>query len=227
VRAAGFAAHDQPLPLSALWFTGGFSGFFTSFVLTPIELVKCKIQVPAAAEGKVPPPMRPLPVIADIYRHQGIRGFFHGGLGTLVRETGGCAVWFGVKETVSDLFYRRNARLALTAEEREMVRLKPLAYWEQFLAGTAAGAMYNFSFFPADTIKSRMQTAPIGTSVHEQKFWKEGVALWRAHGVKGLYRGCGVTLARSPSSGAIFIVYDWLKRYMFPPTSNSNEESIG
>src|SRR4051812_3328429 len=43
---SGLYERENPLPLSALWLTGAISGAFTSLVLTPVELVKCKIQVP-------------------------------------------------------------------------------------------------------------------------------------------------------------------------------------
>ncbi|GKT83219.1 amino-acid transporter arg-13 [Colletotrichum tofieldiae] len=74
VYSSGWTPQGQELSLSALWFTGAFSGFFTSYVLTPVELVKCKIQAPARVDGVAAPQLRPLPVIRDIYRHYGIRG---------------------------------------------------------------------------------------------------------------------------------------------------------
>jgi ornithine carrier protein len=71
---------------------------------------------------------------------------------------------------------------------------------------------YNFLFFPADTIKSRMQTVAANSTAPQVRFWDEGRAIWRAYGVRGLYRGCGITVARSvPSSALIFVVFDALK----------------
>jgi ornithine carrier protein len=57
VFASGLSSRDRPLPLPALWWTGAFSGAFTSFLLTPIELVKCKIQVPETKGGVVKAPL--------------------------------------------------------------------------------------------------------------------------------------------------------------------------
>ena len=214
VYYSGACTRDDFLPLPALWFTGAFSGAFTSFVLTPIELVKCKIQVPPGAEGDVGSPLKPIPVMRDIFRHEGLKGFWHGQLGTFLRETGGGAAWFGSKETISNLFAQLNLRRAKTQEEREFAAKRPLPLWEQAVAGASAGVSYNFLFFPADTIKSRMQTTPIGTSTSEQTFLKESVALWKEAGLKGMYRGCGITVLRAaPSSAFIFMVYDGLKTY--------------
>ena len=210
----GLASREKGLSLPELWVTGAFSGAFTSFVLTPIELVKCKIQAPTLAEGSSSgPALRPIPVIRDVFKHEGLRGFWHGQLGTLIREAGGCSAWFGAKETTTAMFYRLAAASAGSDEAKADILSKPLPLWQQAIAGASAGVSYNFLFFPADTIKSRMQTAPMGGTQQRRTFWNEGIALWRQHGLRGLYRGCGITCLRSaPSSAFIFMVYDGLKR---------------
>lgn len=210
---SGMVSRGQGPSLPALWATGAFSGVFTSFVLTPIELVKCRIQAPVMADGVKVTPLSPVAVIRDVLRHEGLMGFWHGQLGTLIREAGGCSAWFGAKETVTAMFYRLNGRPIQSASERDAMLSKPLPLWQQALAGASAGVSYNFLFFPADTIKSRMQTTPLGGAHAKRTFWDEGVALWRQHGLKGMYRGCGITCLRSaPSSAFIFMVYDGLKR---------------
>lgn len=209
----GWAARNQELSLSTLWLTGAFAGALTSFVLTPIELVKCKIQVPTVADGATTATLRPIPVMREIFRHDGIKGFWHGQLATLIREAGGCSAWFGAKETVTKAFYRLKTRSVTTQAEKDAIMSRPLPFWQQAIAGASAGVSYNFLFFPADTIKSRMQTRPVGGLLGKQTFWSEATALWRQHGVTGLYRGCGITCLRAaPSSAFIFMVYDGLKR---------------
>lgn len=211
----GLSPRGETLPLPALWFTGAFSGVFTSFLLTPIELVKCKIQVPETEGGVVKAPLKPIPVIRDIFRHHGVIGFWHGQLGTLIREAGGCAAWFGSKETTTKLLRNINEQAATSAAELERIRADPLPLWQQALAGASAGMSYNFLFFPADTVKSRMQTMPIGGSGDKRTFVQETRLLWQQAGLRGFYRGCGITVLRSaPSSAFIFMVYDGLKKHL-------------
>lgn len=223
---------DAPLPLSALFMTGAISGAATSLILTPIELVKCKMQVPitsAGVEGSAVKAAGITDVVKSVWRHQGIGGFWNGQMGTLIRETGGCAAWFGSKETVTALFHHLNNKKALASASPTATALDhasplavpaPLPLWQQAMAGAAAGMSYNFLFYPADTIKSRMQTSAVERAVGEpamkQSFVKEGMALWKQAGLKGMYRGCGITVARSaPSSAVIFMLYDGLKK-QFP-----------
>lgn len=216
----GLYQREKSLPLSALWLTGAISGAFTSLILTPIELVKCKIQVPAtmSSDGMVRLAPTPMAVIRDVFRHQGCRGFWNGQLGTLIRETGGCAAWFGSKETTTLLFRRLNDKYPSLVPSSPGKRseasddLSPLPVWQQAVAGASAGMSYNFLFFPADTIKSRMQTAAIAETGPRPTFFQVGRNLYQQYGLKGLYRGCGITVARSaPSSAFIFIIFDGLK----------------
>lgn len=220
--SAGLYQRDKPLPLTALWITGAISGAFTSLVLTPVELIKCKIQVPntTSSDGMIGIAPKPMSVIREVYRHQGILGFWHGQLGTLIREMGGCAAWFGSKETVTLLFRHLNSKEpSLKPSQSQgtselLADLTPLPLWQQAVAGASAGMSYNFLFFPADTIKSRMQTTSVMHNGPRQRFFQEGIALWRQHGLQGLYRGCAITVMRSaPSSAFIFIIFDGLKNH--------------
>jgi ornithine carrier protein len=196
--------HGQEIPFVGLIFCGAISGTWTSIVLTPIELVKCKMQVPfiASAHATVPPTVAS--IIRNVWTHQGLSGFWHGQTGTLIRETGGSAAWFGSYEGVKLLFRKRAGR----ADE-------DLTVWQRLFAGAVAGMNYNFLFYPADTIKSRMQTEDIfAAGGREKTFWRVGKELWANQGIRGLYRGCGITVARSvPSSALIFTIHDALMKY--------------
>lgn len=207
--------HDvgAELPLPALVTAGAMSGAITSLILTPIELVKCQMQVPLQSSldpslgpriGLTSGTVSPLAVIREIYKREGVIGFWRGQLGTLLRETGGTAAWFGTFEMLSGLFRRR-----AQAETGDQDSNLPI--WQQMCSGAAAGMSYNFLFYPADTIKSKMQTGELGAS--RQSFLGVGKALWQIHGLKGLYRGCGITVIRSaPSSALIFTLYESLRR---------------
>ncbi|GES66861.1 mitochondrial carrier [Aspergillus terreus] len=204
LKATYYSSTDQ-LPFAALLFSGAASGSITSLALTPVELIKCKMQVPLEASVVKAP--GPLALIATVFRQDGILGFWRGQMGTLIRETGGGAAWFGGYEGVSALF-----RTYTSTPESASLPLH-----QQMVAGAAAGISYNFLFYPADTIKSRMQTEDITRVVangRRQTFLGTGKALWEQQGLRALYRGCGITCARSaPSSAFIFTVYEGLRSY--------------
>lgn len=52
--------------------------------------------------------------------------------------------------------------------------------------------------------------------MHSDKkgFAQVATGMYRASGIRGLYRGCGLTCMRSaPSSAVIFLVYESMKEY--------------
>ncbi|KAL8731467.1 MAG: hypothetical protein Q9181_004308 [Wetmoreana brouardii] len=211
----------EKLPLKALTACAAVSGATTSILLTPIELVKCKLQYPIAASsdnGILTPHQRrgPLTVIASVFRNHGILGFWRGQLGTLIRETGGTAAWFGSYEAVLTALRNRSLPHSPPDTTTESNRShSPISH--QLLAGASAGMAYNFLFFPADTIKSRMQTEELASTDLAKKgsqttFLRTASQLWHQQGLRGLYRGCGITVARSaPSSAIIFTVMEMLR----------------
>lgn len=188
------------LPFTALLVCGAASGAFTSVALTPIELVKCKMQVPSHSGAT-----RSIPaIIRNVITTQGLFGLWHGQLGTLIRETGGSAAWFGSYEGVKMLFQKYDNSIS---------NMDDVKVWQQMLGGAAAGMSYNFIFYPADTIKSRMQTEDVNNSKGRGTFWGVGRELWRQQGLKGFYRGCGITVFRAaPSSAIIFTIYEGLRK---------------
>src|SRR5271156_2557642 len=175
-----FLGPTGDISISGLVVAGGIAGACTFYVLTPIELVKCKLQVqnvgsytpgtttfpssssslkrgplpvvPSAAihtSTKIAQP-GPLQLVQQIYRAQGITGFWRGQMGTFLRETGGSAAWFGTYEYISS-FLKSRRRQSTTAVPTQ----------DLMFSGACAGMGYNLVLFPADSIKSRMQTDAI------------------------------------------------------------------
>lgn len=221
----------ERLPFGALLVCGSISGIVTSFILTPIELIKCQMQVqslyyPHNTGGgsnnnvtagfvgnntnrsrvdaknihtfKMPGTFS---LVSGIYQRDGLSGFWRGQTGTLLREAGGSSAWFGCYEYISNWFRVRNSRDYNTTGEA-------------MAAGAVAGVAFNLSLFPADTIKSRIQTEMLTETSKKRNtgFLKVGKAIYKSGGIKALYRGCGITVVRAaPSSAIIFTTYEKLK----------------
>ena len=89
--------------------------------------------------------------------------------------------------------------------------------WESAVSGACAGVAYNVALFPADTVKSAMQTeaelrGPRAGGARPS-FFGTAREMWGRGGVRGLYAGCGITVARAvPSSALIFLIYDGLSQ---------------
>ncbi|KAI6021054.1 mitochondrial carrier domain-containing protein [Pisolithus marmoratus] len=216
------------------------SGFLTSFIITPIELVKCKMQVqmlttpPRIPDFNTHPPtfIHAASVSSSLprqHRHTASQRFreLPGLKGLWVGHGNGCMVCIeGVFASL--LLARRTQASSLSGTQgsftempRDNVELLP---WESAVSGALAGAIYRLSLYPADTVKSAIQTAddlrPPETftpseelSKRPRSFWETAKAMYKARGVRGLYAGCGMTVARAiPSSAIVFVVYDGLNQ---------------
>ncbi|KAG6831151.1 hypothetical protein H0H87_006081 [Tephrocybe sp. NHM501043] len=301
IRSMTSQPRSEKLTIPELGVAAGFAGFATSFIMfvvwnpinltpliftsTPIELVKCKMQVqmmnmprqrlppvgslsaPLAPNRlfSLPPfshkhvmavsknatptqhhphstaafrlPPGPLGVIRETVRAHGLRGLWIGHTGTLVRETGGTAAWFAIKEGVADmLIHKRKVQdaslspLRTSSTVMTVNNAAELLPWESAISGAIAGGACVMVFYPADTVKSAMQTADelsassssagralaalkqgSTAKTSSQTFTGTFLRMYALHGLKGLYAGCGMTVARAvPSSGIIFVVYDGL-----------------
>lgn len=187
----------HPSSLLAVCASGAFSGFAASFVLTPVELVKCKLQVSnlhshskSESYGSV---------VQKIIKREGLPGLWHGLSSTLLREMAGTAVWFATYEETLAFLRKNNGG----SENTNLLA-----------SGAAAGFMFNLSIFPVDTIKSVIQTHDITLRTHGKLSFAEAFTKLAARkgGILNLYNGLSITLLRSiPANAVIFYVYEYLK----------------
>lgn len=228
---------QSPLPMSQLAIAAAGAGAATSFALTPVELIKCRMQVQmisvetgilakaasSGAKGTATSTAEalsqarrllpgPISLFAQTVRREGIRGLWLGQTGTLLRETGGGIAWFLAFEATT----RYLISLRSASSSAKMAASKAdLTSAELVLAGALAGVSYNVVLFPADCVKSTIQTEAelAGPAARPPSFTSTLKRIWMTRGMRGLYAGCGITCLRSgPSSALIFLLYNKLER---------------
>ncbi|CAD1812174.1 Mitochondrial carrier family protein [Candida parapsilosis] len=198
--------YDPGLSMWSKCASGGFAGFMASFILTPVELVKCQLQVANMSAKSVTHTYTS--VIGDTLNHKGVVGLWNGLGSTMVREVVGTSIWFGTYEYINAYF---------ETAKHPFIKNKDL---QLLFSGAMAGVLFNFSMFPVDTVKSNIQTHDIlsGTSGKHHHmatdFWKEMRKLCsKPGGVMNLYNGLGITMIRCiPANALIFYTYELLKR---------------
>ncbi|KAK9893264.1 mitochondrial carrier [Cystobasidium minutum MCA 4210] len=214
-----------PLSLPKMAFAGACAGAATSLVLTPIELVKVRMQVQMIAQEqtanlsqqstgqaikqKLPGPVQ---LTRSVLQQHGFKGLWLGQTGTFIRESGGSVAWFGAFEGLARFFISQKQK---SAPPGKIITKDNLSSPELMLSGAAAGAGYTVILFPADCIKSTIQTGDeLAKGRKQAGFLQVGKDIYKAKGIKGLYSGCGVTIVRSaPSSALIFWLYSLCERY--------------
>ncbi|ODQ78267.1 hypothetical protein BABINDRAFT_172388 [Babjeviella inositovora NRRL Y-12698] len=196
------------VPLLGKMVAGATSGVCASFILTPVELIKCNMQVLVSlltAASQYKPNI--FKVIKDVYRREGIAGYWRGQFPTLLREMGGTAIWFGSYEMVSGSFRRyRSQQVERTSSSTPVFDL--------LVSGASAGVGYNVCLYPVDTIKSNMQ---INKGDKGNATMKGTIRqIYQESGVRGFYRGLGITVVRCiPANAVIFFTYNKCKEAWF------------
>jgi ornithine carrier protein len=192
-----------PLTINQLALAGAIAGSIVSLILTPVELIKCKLQVQNM--NKSTQFNGPADLIKQTFQSQGIAGFYRGFIPTFVRETGASAFWFGAYEYTCLALIKHRQKSVL---DDNIVTKKDLTAPELMLGGAMGGIAYNLSFFPVDVIKSRMQIEQAGAHGEFKSFTQITKEIYKGAGLKGFYRGCGMTAAKSaPANAIIFMTY--------------------
>eukprot|EP01129_Flabellula_baltica_P014602 TRINITY_DN7030_c0_g1_i1.p1 TRINITY_DN7030_c0_g1~~TRINITY_DN7030_c0_g1_i1.p1 ORF type:complete len:313 (+),score=62.78 TRINITY_DN7030_c0_g1_i1:108-1046(+) len=202
--AYGVSGSNKVLNREALsnWevaFAGAGGGFFTSLLLCPVELLKCKMQVQAnllesvalgdVARSDVVIYRNIWHCMKHTFNTSGIKGLYRGYGSTLAREIPANMMWFVnyevTKKTISPFI--------------------PYDLAVSMISGASAGIGYWTVGMPADRIKSIMQTESVGTN-RSIDIIKE---VMRTEGLKGFYRGYLPTVIRAmPSNAVIFSTYE-------------------
>ncbi|CCK69573.1 uncharacterized protein KNAG_0C04720 [Huiozyma naganishii CBS 8797] len=182
--------------LNNILVSGAVAGSFASFVLTPVELIKCKLQV-ANLENQIPGKAKQntkiIPTLLSVIKGKGVLGLWQGQSSTFIRESLGGVAWFATYELMKKSFKKRHPG-------------RDNKTWELLASGASAGLAFNASIFPADTVKSIMQTEHISLVNAVKKVFSK-------YGFTGFYRGLGITLIRAvPANAAVFYTYETLSK---------------
>lgn len=204
---AGHIAADTDMPLPVVFAAGAGSGFFVSFVLTPVELIKCRLQVQtsgtAIGPNSAPVFTGPVDCLVRSVRAEGLRVLYRGHSATLLREIPGTGMWFFSYELfLRSMLHPGQAR-------------KDLHPGVIIAAGALGGVSYWGIMYPFDTVKSAMQIVQtpangVGSRGVSPSFSQTLRSLYRFGGMRGLYAGLFPTLLRAaPSNAAVFFVYEY------------------
>lgn len=161
---------DKPLSTFQHGLAGLAGGITVSFVATPVEQIKARLQVQYDAASKVY--TGPINCAAQLVRNNGITALWQGLLPTMLFRS-----WFFVFWASYDVFTRELKKLGLSDGK------------VTFFAGGLSATAFWIGAFPSDSVKNRYMTQP---DVKPRKYpTPMAVAreMYRLDGLKGFYRG--------------------------------------
>ncbi|XP_071979590.1 mitochondrial ornithine transporter 1-like [Engystomops pustulosus] len=180
---------------------GSLASVFSSLVLCPTELVKCRMQTQhemrISGYKGIPHKSTPWSIVCDILKTEGVCGFFRGLSSTWLREIPGYFFFFGGYELSSSILNRSS-------------RDQPGALVVT-VSGGVGGACFWLSVYPVDSVKSRIQVLSVTSSTGG--FFISLLHILKTEGILNLYSGLMPTVIRAfPSNAALFLAYEMTKR---------------
>ncbi|KAM9332932.1 solute carrier family 25 member 15b [Pholidichthys leucotaenia] len=184
---------------------GSVASIFSSFVLCPTELVKCRLQAMYEMEtsGKITKSQNSVwSVVKSIIRNEGPQGFFQGLTTTIAREVPGYFCFFGGYE------FCRTGFAEYMKCAKDDIGVIPVMF-----SGGFGGACLWLVVYPMDCVKSRIQV--MSMMGKQAGFLKTFITITRTEGVRALYSGLTPTMVRTfPANGALFLGYEASRKLM-------------
>ncbi|CAG8446777.1 12394_t:CDS:10 [Acaulospora morrowiae] len=175
---------------------GAGAGWTVSFIASPIEHLKARLQVQYDSSTKLY--NGPIDCARKLIKNNGIQGLWIGLSGTLLFRSFFFVMW-GSYELYSRILRKTNLHEASI----------------NFLAGGLGATNFWLASMPFDTIKNKYMTQP---DVKPRRFpTLRSVALhtYREDGLKGFYRGIGPCLLRSfPTNASSIMVFELAMRLL-------------
>ncbi|XP_029105135.1 solute carrier family 25 member 15b isoform X1 [Scleropages formosus] len=185
--------------------SGSVASIFSSLVLCPTELVKCRLQAmhEMAALGKVAEGQNTVwSVVKTVMRNDGLLGFYQGLTTTIARELPGYFCFFGAYELC------RSGFANYMGTSKDDIGVVPVMF-----SGGFGGACLWLVVYPMDCVKSRIQV--LSMAGRQAGFIKTLAGVVRTDGVRALYSGLTPTLIRTfPANGALFLAYEASRKLM-------------
>lgn len=138
---------DKNLSVSSSFVCGALAGFFATFVTTPVELIKCKLQLQSEQKGSSYYKGVRDCLSKTYFNQGGIRGMYKGCVSTFYREVFGYAAQFGCYQY-----------LKLKLIKMRNVEYDSISSIDIMLAGSFAGSFGWIVSYHYDFVKTLIQT---------------------------------------------------------------------
>jgi len=175
-----------------LFSAGAISSFFTVLVITPVERIKCLLQVQTE---NVAPSQKlyrgPYDCGKKLLKVGGIPSLFRGFGATFVRGVPQSGLYFMTYDMLKHQFSKTG----------------PLTPAKTIIAGGLTGIINWVFVLPLDVVKNRIQAAPDGHYPRGARdAWPE---LIKTEGIRGMYKGMVPVFIRAfPANAACFLGYE-------------------
>lgn len=193
--------NSEILSTSQNMLAGFFAGFCNSFLISPVELIRIKLQTQGISSsikyaGTVDCAMQ-------IYQFDGLKGIYQGFCSSMLRECPAYAIYFGLYETLLSRHLRKN-------NDTNVGRSIPLGF--TLLYGGISGIALWLFTYPFDVVKSRIQADDPSRRRYKNILSTFNI-IHRDNGIGGFFKGIAPCLMRAPlGNGLTFLTFELVSK---------------
>ncbi|KAK9493126.1 mitochondrial carrier domain-containing protein [Lipomyces doorenjongii] len=195
--------------------SGFVSGFASSALLQPLDLLKTRIQ--QSPSSTLRSSWQEL-LLSDISTAQNtrdstskvLRKLWRGTLPSVLRTSVGSGLYFSTLHSMRSYIQKHGASstTSTTSSVKTSSVLPQIQGYANLLTGSFARGAVGFVMMPVTVLKVRFESS---TYVHSSLF-QTAKAIYNAHGVRGFFYGFGATFVRdAPYAGIYVWVYEYTK----------------
>ncbi|CAF2209402.1 hypothetical protein IGI04_029203 [Brassica rapa subsp. trilocularis] len=192
---------EEPPSYRGVALGGVGTGAVQSLLLSPVELIKIRLQLQQSNSG-------PISLAKTILRREGLKGIYKGLTVTVLRDAPAHGFYFWTYEYVREMLHPGCRK---SGEETLRTML---------VAGGLAGVSSWVICYPLDVVKTRLQQGGHGAYEGIADCFRKSIAQ-EGYGV--LWRGLGTAVARAfVVNGAIFAAYEVALRCLFTQLTSAD-----
>ncbi|KAK9465244.1 mitochondrial carrier domain-containing protein [Lipomyces arxii] len=205
--------------------SGFVSGFSSSILLQPLDLLKTRVQQSStstlsASWNELLTPSQT--VVPDDFLHL-VRRLWRGTLPSVLRTSLGSGLYFYTLHSMRSYVHDHDKSLS-TLDSATSVRssvLPKIQGYANFLSGGLARGFVGFIMMPFTVLKVRYESSVAQNAT----LWQTARLIYSSHGVRGFFYGFGVTFVRdTPYAGIYVFLYelakDWIPIILLPRNNN-------
>ena len=187
----------EPITLRQSMVAGAFSGIPVCLLLTPAELIKCRLQVEGmGGERSSAGATKPWQLVRQIVGREGVAGLYRGNLITVLREIPSGAAIYVAYDLSKNCLDSQLGAMAATP----------------ILCGALGGVATTVASYPQDVVKTNIQVV---SSTPKPSIAAVTQMVWQREGWRGFWRGFLPAATRAVLVESVtFLVYDVCKRVM-------------
>nr|ACG46400.1 mitochondrial carnitine/acylcarnitine carrier-like protein [Zea mays] len=197
-------ATSEPPSYASVALAGVSTGALQTLILSPVELVKIRLQLEAASGHG------PVEMVREILRREGLRGVYRGLAVTALRDAPAHGVYFWTYERARERLHPGCRRSSSSQDQDGDEGLGTM-----LVAGGLAGVASWVCCYPLDVVKSRLQAQGAASAPRYRGVVDCFQRSVREEGLPVLWRGLGTAVARAfVVNGAIFSAYELALRFI-------------